>query len=686
MKGSNLFRLLLVGLGAVGLFAALFWVTGGFQVSTPRGLLTDVARTPSAIPTATPTRPPGGTAQVESTQNPSTPVPTALFPRLPDLTPPPEGAVHRVVSAADAAGWVRQGDEVLNHLGDYNVYAGMFDGQAHIGLVQFDVGDVPAGAEVLYADLALVGLSAEWLGEGGTWRVEMLEPWLGESWAQRSYTELSGSQGVAVEVGDALAADELVAGEANLLVFGEEARALLKEQILSGRASFRILGPTSGADNLFAWDSGYGTRSRGWAPVLRIVTGPAPDTPPPTSTPYYVVITGVPTAENVVTAAALASTATAQAALYGTATPLPPHWVTPIIVVPTSTPANVATSQWHAAVATAQAVLYGTPTPQPPNVWTATPTPTRQVIVVTNTPTPASWAEAVAQAEAEATRRATAGPPTPFPPNVVTATSGPAPWAGGYVLVTSTPTPANFATAAARRAQATIAALTTGTYTPVPRNWATATPLPLLVPVEQLTPTVTPTPTPSPRPAPAALRGKIVFQSDRLGEPRLFVMDPDGGSVALLTQSYPYDAGRKAMANAPDGVRRVVVQPDNRGAPQLYLVDSRYNLTRAITALDGSAYHPAWAPSGETIAFVSTESGNDEVYTISADGSGLQRLTWNTWEWDKHPSWSPDGRRLVFYSNRFTGRTQIWIMNADGSDQRNISNNSYNDWDPVWLK
>jgi hypothetical protein len=309
--------------------------------------------------------------------------------------------------------------------------------------------------------------------------------------------------------------------------------------------------------------------------------------------------------------------------------------------------------------------------------------------VVTNTPTPANWATAVAQAEVAATRRATAGSPTPFPRYVVTATPGPATLTGGYVLVTSTPTPANYATSAARSAQATIAALTTGTYTPVPRNWATATPLPLLIPVGQLTPTATstamPTATPSRRPLPAEVRGKILFWSDRLGQPALFAMDADGRNVALLTQSYPYDEAREAMSMASDGVRRVVVQFDSRGKPQLYVFDSRYNSTRPITSLDGSAYDPAWAPNGEAIAFVSTEPGNDEVYTIIADGSGLRRLTWNMSEWDKHPSWSPDGRQLVFHSNRVTGRTQIWIMNVDGSGQRNLSNNQYNDWDPVWV-
>jgi TolB protein len=61
-------------------------------------------------------------------------------------------------------------------------------------------------------------------------------------------------------------------------------------------------------------------------------------------------------------------------------------------------------------------------------------------------------------------------------------------------------------------------------------------------------------------------------------------------------------------------------------------------------------------------------------------------LTQNDWEWDHHPSWSPDGTQIVFCSNR-TGYQQIWLMNADGSNPRNISPwAEWNDWDPVWIK
>jgi Tol biopolymer transport system component len=185
---------------------------------------------------------------------------------------------------------------------------------------------------------------------------------------------------------------------------------------------------------------------------------------------------------------------------------------------------------------------------------------------------------------------------------------------------------------------------------------------------------------------PAELSGKIAFVSDRLGEDQVFVMDADGQNVALLTQRAVYDSARACEPHARDGLRRVIVQPGDRQAPQLFLVDARYESVTPITQLAGLAYDPAWAPRSERIAFVSTAPGNDEIYTVNPDGSDLQRLTWNTWEWDKHPTWSPGGRQIAFYSNRLTGRRQIWVMDADGADVRNLSNNEYNDWDPVWLK
>jgi hypothetical protein len=679
-------NLVLAGVGVVVIVAVFLWTAGIIGPSSPDLALTAIALTPSpglftpspsATPTATPTPVWPGSAGTEGIASPTSgPVVSPILPELPAITPPPGGQVVNLTPAAEAVGWMRAGDTSANHLGDYNIYAGVFDGQTHLGAIQFDLSQIPPGVAIAYADLTLVGLTEQWLAGEGTWQVDLLASWLDGDWARRTYTDLLSVESSAAQLEPALTARDLGTGRANHFVFSPQARDLLQARTFTGKVSFRITGPAAGSNDLFAWDSGYGTGSQGWKPVLRIAAGPAPAVAPASPTPDYVIVTTTPTPANVVTAAAIAATATAQATTTGTPAPLPLNWVTPFVVVPTATPANTATAQWHAALATAQASLYGTPTPLPPNAWTATPAPTP--FVITNTPTPRTWSAAIAQAEAEATRRATAGPPTAFPPNWVTVTPVPP-----TRVVASTPAPENGATAQAARAQATIVALTTGTYTPVPWIYVTPTPLPLLIPVERITPTPIPAATPQ---TPKFLKGKIAFLSDRYGGPMVFVMDPDGSHVALLTQDYPYLAALLREPFAADGRRRAFVQPNDRGVPQIFGSDPLYDATWAITAMTGMAYAPAWSPVSDRILFVATEAGNDEIYAIDADGTDLTRLTANTWEWDKHPSWSADGRRIVFYSNRDTARRQIWIMDANGGDLRNISSNKYDDWDPVWIK
>jgi Tol biopolymer transport system component len=71
---------------------------------------------------------------------------------------------------------------------------------------------------------------------------------------------------------------------------------------------------------------------------------------------------------------------------------------------------------------------------------------------------------------------------------------------------------------------------------------------------------------------------------------------------------------------------------------------------------------------------------------MDADGGHLRQLTDNDAD-DSEPAWSPDGTRIVFYSNRDGGSpldTEIYIMNADGSDQQRITHDAGMDWGPAW--
>lgn len=71
------------------------------------------------------------------------------------------------------------------------------------------------------------------------------------------------------------------------------------------------------------------------------------------------------------------------------------------------------------------------------------------------------------------------------------------------------------------------------------------------------------------------------------------------------------------------------------------------------------------------IFFTSTMSGNDEIWTINADGTGQRQLT-NDPSDDRRPIVSPDGKFVYFASNR-TGEAHVWRMNSDGTNQTQIT-------------
>jgi TolB protein len=101
-----------------------------------------------------------------------------------------------------------------------------------------------------------------------------------------------------------------------------------------------------------------------------------------------------------------------------------------------------------------------------------------------------------------------------------------------------------------------------------------------------------------------------------------------------------------------------------------------------------------WSPDGTQIAFISDRDGDvmaygdvvglvPEVYVMNADGTGQTNLTNNPTA-DDEPAWSPDGSEIAFRSYR-DGNHEIYVMDADGTGQTNLTNDSASDIDHAWL-
>lgn len=646
----------------------------------------------TAPPTAealVPSPPPPPTATSEVLAVPTTEAPA----REVKLEPGPDDVI-----------WWGSNDGTRNHIGDSFLYAGFSEGSAFLSAVGFDLTRLERGAPIASGTLEMVGLRDDRLApaSGGSWSVQLVATDSLEDFRTADFQAIANAPAAATLVPTLFPAD-LAAGKANTWQLDPSALQWLEQQVLDGAGEVwvRIVGPTGGDDTLFAWNSGFGPESSGPRPWLRLGTDALLGTPPPLATEPIVIGTSPVQPRNVYTAAADALTATAVATAVGTPT-LSPRYATatPIsqnvataqalasllgerpIVAETPPPANAATATAESAYATAVAIATGTYTPTPANAVTP--------FIVIPTPQPANVATAAAQMLTAVARDRTGGAPSPLPFNAVLATLTPE-----QLVATLTPRPANAATARALSEYATAVAITTGTFTPSADRIITPTftPIATAVPLVVYSNINVPTATPIPNAAPSQLTGKILFISDRpnpegLPSSSVWTYDPRTGQFGFVTQAWVHSRAEAADRSAvtAEGGLSLSVEADANGDYQVYLINNKTNNREQMTSFKADSYDASWRPGAGQFAFVSQESGNDEIYTMSRSGEDLSRLTRNQWEWDKHPSYSPDGTQIVFSSNRGTGRRQIWIMGADGSNQRLLFSSPFEDYSPVWVK
>ncbi len=213
---------------------------------------------------------------------------------------------------------------------------------------------------------------------------------------------------------------------------------------------------------------------------------------------------------------------------------------------------------------------------------------------------------------------------------------------------------------------------------------------------------------------------KIIFQSTR-GEfkcDQIFTMNIDGSDVRLVSTGkgrttcayFMKDNEHIIFSSTHAGADSCPPRPDmSRGyvwgvysSYDIYITKNDGSDLRPLTAAPGYDAEATISPNGTKIVFTSLRDGDLDIYSMDINGTNVQRLT-TALGYDGGPFYSPDGSKIIFRAYRpedpediatyqtllqqnliQPSKLDIFVMNADGSDQRRVTNNGAANFAPFF--
>lgn len=213
--------------------------------------------------------------------------------------------------------------------------------------------------------------------------------------------------------------------------------------------------------------------------------------------------------------------------------------------------------------------------------------------------------------------------------------------------------------------------------------------------------------------------GKIAFASDRTGRYEVYLMNSEGDGLTVFTDSQTINTEPKWSANG-----KWIAYHCMQGSETQICVQPSEGVSQVVK-IPGTV--PVWSPlkgaAVQTLAFLCWSHGHSDICTANPDGSGQFNLTKSTVD-EISPAWSPDGKWIAYQSNQYNAislykicvdcgsnptpirmtdgksnenapawssdgmsiaylsDTDLYVMSADGSDQRLLGANVLGS--PIW--
>lgn len=173
-----------------------------------------------------------------------------------------------------------------------------------------------------------------------------------------------------------------------------------------------------------------------------------------------------------------------------------------------------------------------------------------------------------------------------------------------------------------------------------------------------------------------------------------WIWDLEKNDIRELTSFEPFERGQPLSGEvvwSPDGKKIALPNPEmTEGSicEHIWVIDAESGEKQKLTSFIGVNAWPAWSPDGKKIMYLQSEVEgltkiqNFDIWVMDSDGSNKKQLTESPMH--EEGEWSPDGKRIAYISfdsdclggfgerKRHKAKSEIWVMNADGTDKKQL--------------